>query len=344
MLGLLPTIAALGQPIDRLVGHDARSGRTVLDMRYAKRKGLGRELGVHRAALFGVLHDAVTAEGIEIVTGCTVTGYDNGHLLCGARWKGPFDLVVDALGATSPLRAALPRAGSPRPLKFGAIWGTVPWVDVGFERTALMQRYERASVMIGVLPVGRQEPGGPELASFFWSLEWQEHGALLARGYEAWREHVLGLWPETAPHIEALGSFEALSLARYQHHTVARPVGDRLVAIGDAAHSTSPQLGQGANMALLDARALTLALRMADVPDALATYAWLRRWHVRLYQALSLMLTPAYQSDSRVLPALRDLAVPIAATLPPLPQILATLVAGRIIDPFRALQLEPVKV
>ena len=31
-LGLLPAIAALGQPLDRLVGHDARSGRTVLEL------------------------------------------------------------------------------------------------------------------------------------------------------------------------------------------------------------------------------------------------------------------------------------------------------------------------
>jgi len=343
-IGLLPAIAALGQPLDRLVGHDARSGRTVLDMRYGKHKGLGRGLGIHRAALFGVLHEAVVAERIEIVTGCTITGYEDGCLRSGDRREGPFDLVVDALGAASPLRSALPEAGRPRPLKFGAIWGTVPWVDAGFERTALMQRYERASVMIGVLPVGRQTPGGPELASFFWSLKWREHEALRAQGYEAWRDRVLGLWPETAPHLEALGSFEGLSLARYQHHTATTPFGDRLVAIGDAAHSTSPQLGQGANMALLDARALTLALRMADVADALASYAWLRRWHVRAYQALSLWLTPGYQSDSRVLPVLRDLAVPIAATVPPLPQLLAALVAGRILDPFKALQLEAVQV
>jgi 2-polyprenyl-6-methoxyphenol hydroxylase-like FAD-dependent oxidoreductase len=343
-LGLLPAIAALGQPLDRLVGHDARSGRTVLDMRYGKLKGLGRGLGIHRAALFGVLHDAVVAEGIEVVTGCTITGYEDGHLLCGDRREGQFDLVVDALGAASPLRSALPQRGTARALKFGAVWGTVPWVDAGFERTALMQRYEQASVMIGVLPVGRQTPGGPELASFFWSLKWREHESLLARGYDAWCERVLGLWPEAGPHLQALGSFEALSLARYHHHTAALPVGDRLVAIGDAAHSTSPQLGQGANMALLDARALTLALRMADVADALATYAWLRRWHVRVYQALSLWLTPAYQSDSRVLPVLRDLAVPVAAVVPPLPQFLAALVAGRILDPFKALQLEAVQV
>jgi 2-polyprenyl-6-methoxyphenol hydroxylase-like FAD-dependent oxidoreductase len=343
-LGLIDRIAALGQPLDRLVGHDARSGRTVLDMRYAKFKGLGRGLGIHRAALFDVLHEAVVADGIPIATGMSVTGCEDGHLVFGSKREGPFDLVVDALGANTPLRGCLPRAGKPRPLQFGAIWGTVPWVDEGFDRTALMQRYERASVMIGVLPIGRQVVGGPALASFFWSLKWREHKVLLDGGFDAWSDRVRSLWPETAPHIAALGGFEALSLARYQHQTVALPIGERLVAIGDAAHSTSPQLGQGANMALLDARALTLALRMADVETGLQTYAWLRRWHVRAYQALSLMLTPAYQSDSRILPVLRDIAVPIATRVPPLPQFLAALVAGRVLDPFKALQLEPIRL
>ena len=40
------------------------AGASVLDMRYAALPGLGRGLGIHRAALFDVLHDAVVAAGI----------------------------------------------------------------------------------------------------------------------------------------------------------------------------------------------------------------------------------------------------------------------------------------
>ncbi len=77
--------------------------------------------------------------------------------------------------------------------------------------------------------------------------------------------------------------------------------------IGDSAHATSPQLGQGANMALLDALALTVALRDAtDLPHAMQRYATMRRWHVRLFQWSSAVFTPFYQSDSRLLPLLRD--------------------------------------
>jgi 2-polyprenyl-6-methoxyphenol hydroxylase-like FAD-dependent oxidoreductase len=342
-LGLLDRIRTMGQPIDRLIGHDAQSGRVVLEMRYAALPLIGRALGIHRAALFDVLHDAVLEAGIPVETGRPVTGGDAGRLMFGAQVEGPFDLVVDALGAGSPLRQSLPGARSARQLEFGAVWGTVPWAD-GFDSAALMQRYVRANVMIGVMPIGRQVPNGPALAAFFWSLRVREHGALLAQGFEAWRDRVLSLWPETAPHLEALGRFDSLTLARYAHQTLPTPIGEGLVAIGDAAHSTSPQLGQGANMALLDARALALALRESDLATALTRYAQLRRWHVRLYQALSLTLTPFYQSDSRWLPVLRDILVPIATTVPPLPQFLATLVAGRLLDPLKSLELKPVRL
>jgi 2-polyprenyl-6-methoxyphenol hydroxylase-like FAD-dependent oxidoreductase len=202
-----------------------------------------------------------------------------------------------------------------------------------------MQRYEQASVMIGMLPIGSQMAGGPRLGAFFWSLKWREHAALLAGGYDSWRERVVSLWPQMAGHVEALGGFENLTLARYQHQTIRLPVGERLVAIGDAAHSTSPQLGQGANMALLDAWGLAMALRGGEIGAALHDYAVMRRWHVRLYQALSLTLTPFYQSESRWLPMLRDVLVPIATSVPPLPQFLAALVAGKLLGPLRRMGL-----
>ena len=343
-LDLLEAIRALGRPLDRLIGHDAHSGRTVLDMRYAALPRLGRGLGIHRAALFGVLHGAVVESGIPVSTGAEITALEGGVLELGGRREGPFDLVVDAMGSNSPLRACVRGPARRRALPFAAIWGTVPWVDDGFDGAALMQRYVRSSVMIGVLPIGRQTTGGPDLAAFFWSVKADDYEDLVRTGYGAWSARVADLWPATAPHLAALGNFSNLSLARYQHQTAAVPVGDGLVAVGDAAHSTSPQLGQGANMALLDARALTVALRDPELGNALERYAALRRSHVRLYQAMSLALTPFYQSESRFLPILRDLVVPIATSVPPLPQFLAALVAGNLLNPLKQLGLSAVRI
>lgn len=53
------------------------------------------------------------------------------------------------------------------------------------------------------------------------------------------------------------------------------------VVIGDAAHATSPQLGQGTNLALLDAVALAHSLAYAaDLPSALAAYTRARKTHL----------------------------------------------------------------
>ncbi len=345
-LGLYPAMRSLGAPIDRLVGTDARSGRTVLEVGYGPLGPGAQALGVHRSALFKVLHDAVVEAKLPIRSGYTVNQVqrDQGKswLLSPQGLEGPFDLVVDALGAQSPLKPLARSPGRVRPLEYGAIWGTTPWTDTGFDRQALTQRYRASSVMIGVLPIGRTTPGGLDLAAFFWSLKPTEHAALVQSGFAAWRHSVEAHWPAAAPHLDALGSFEAMTLARYQHHTLPVPAGDGIAFIGDSAHSTSPQLGQGANMALLDAAALTAALDASDsVSDALERYATMRRWHVRLYQLLSLTLTPFYQSDSAIMPVLRDLLVGSVARVPPMPRLLAEMVAGQLLNPLRAIGLDP---
>jgi hypothetical protein len=60
---------------------------------------------------------------------------------------------------------------------------------------------------------------------------------------------------------------------------------------------------------------------------------------VRTFQARSLMLTPFYQSDSLVMPFVRDRLVATVAKIPPAPQFLASMVAGTVIDPFRRIGL-----
>lgn len=348
-LDLLEAIKALGTPLDRLHGADALSGRTVLDVRYKSLPGRGRGLGIHRAALFGVLHDAVLAAGIVVRTGHEVRALrdmpdgQRALLLPNDVQSEPFDLVVDCLGSSSPLKLYSADAGHARTLSFGAIWATLPWHGDGFAPTALTQRYRQARVMIGVLPIGRSAPDGADQAAFFWSLKPDDYAALRDGGIAAWKQAVLGHWPEIAPYLDTIADFPDLTLARYAHHTMPHPTGEALAFIGDSAHSASPQLGQGANMALLDARALYLGLRDHgdEIEKALANYRRLRRNHVRLYQALSAMFTPFYQSDSTLLPLIRDLVVSAISRVPPAPQILAAIVSGSLLSPLKKLELGP---
>jgi 2-polyprenyl-6-methoxyphenol hydroxylase-like FAD-dependent oxidoreductase len=342
-LGLLDDILALGSRIERLHGTDAKSGRTVLEVRYDARRGRRFGLAVHRAALFGVLYRAALRAAIAIETNVEIEALETGErvsLVCGnGKRLGPFDLVVDASGARSKLRQCLGDPAMPRPLTYGAFWASLAWRD-GFDQSALLQRYDKASVMVGVLPIGRPQTGAETMAAFFWSLKPDDADQVRAAGLDAWKARVISVWPDCEAFTSQIESFEQLSLARYGHHTMTLPAGRKLAVIGDAAHSTSPQLGQGANMALLDAAALSHALVHANSVDgALDAYAKARRWHVRIFQALSLSLTPFYQSDSSVLPFIRDRMVAALAKVPPGPQFLAAMVAGTVIDPFKRIGL-----
>ncbi len=332
-LGLTPAVEAMAQPIDHIFGREARRGRIVLDVRYDDLRAPRRALGVHRAALFEVLHRACLDAGVRFETGREMVAAGAGRLTDGEGVSTPaFDLVIDASGARSRIAAAL--GAAPRPLAWGALWATVPWPGQPFDARALQQVYRGASKMVGVLPVGAR-PGGPDrLATFFWSLRTDDYSGWRAAGLEPWKSEVRALWPETAGLLETLTDPDQLTMARYGHHTLARPVADRLAVIGDAAHSTSPQLGQGVNMGLLDAWSLTQALSShADLADALSAYAAARRWHVRLYQALSMGFTPFYQADGRILPWIRDHVLGKVSRLPLSPRLLAATVSGLLLDP-----------
>jgi len=346
-LGLAEALIARGSRLDRLYGLGSADGSVVLDVRYAALGADAFGLGIHRGSLFEALFDAVVARGIAVETGCEVTDVETGSggsvslVLDNGRKLGPFDLAIDALGARSPLIGRASKPVRQRPLTYGAVWANAPLAE-GFDPHALEQRYHRASVMVGVLPIGRRDEDETTLASFFWSLKPADHAQWQARGLDAWKADVLRHWPQTAPMLQAITSAEQLLLASYRHHTLPIPAGRGLAFIGDSAHSISPQLGRGANMGLLDAYALASAINEAeDIAGALQRYAAQRRFHVRLYQVASRLFTPFYQSDSYMLPLLRDRLVPPLARLPGIDRQLALLVAGLYGDPLRALKLGP---
>lgn len=339
-LGLFEMIRGLGSRIDRLYGADAHSGRTVLDVRYSALKGGRYGIAVHRAALFGVLYDAVLREAIDIETNIDVVSMEVG---AGSAWLitdtgrrvGAFDLIVDASGSRSKINKFAYKSRDPKPLAYGAYWASLKWHPDAFDERSLQQRYRKAGIMIGVLPIGKASVAGEKSAAFFWSTKPDEDAKLRSAGMTQWKDNILSLWPECSVYLDQIGSFDDMALARYGHHTLPFPIGRHLSVIGDAAHSTSPQLGQGANMALLDAKALAHALHSSsDLATALSLYASSRRGHIRSFQALSRAFTPFYQSDSRILPFIRDRLVPIISGIPPAPQLLAAMVSGTLIDPF----------
>ncbi|MEW6642336.1 MAG: DCC1-like thiol-disulfide oxidoreductase family protein [Pseudomonadota bacterium] len=342
-LQLDEAVLATGARIDRLFGKAVPSGRAVLDVRFAARGPASFGLGIHRGALFDVLCRAVVAAGIPIVTGRIVAAAPrdaDGRRMLAFREgppAGPFDLVVDTLGIGSPLLTTAGRA-----LPYGALWASLDWpADAPFDAHALEQRYVRASTMAGVLPIGRAPGNAAPQTAFFWSLRSDQLEAWRGRGLAAWKADVLQVWPATAPLLDQIDMPERLTFASYVHRTTPTAAEPGLVHIGDAWHATSPQLGQGANMAFLDAYALAKTLRQdSDATTAASRTIALRRNHVRLYQGMSALFTPVYQSDSRLLPLLRDRIAGPLSTLWPATRILAAMVSGLIGNPLSPLGLK----
>ncbi len=329
-IGAGDAVRSKGNAIQRMLGHEADSNRKVLNVWYSKDQDAHFGLGIHRASLFEAIYREVVAREVTIHTDSKVVSSNAGMIgLANGNAHGPFDLIVDSAGASSPLSPI-----KSTPLPYGAIWGTVDWPDTPLPTHQLSQCYRRADRMIGVLPVGTL-PGGQTLkAAIFWSMPRDAHSNWEHAGLAAWKTQATNLWPAFEPFAEQITEPAQMTMSRYAHGTLRQPWSPGVVHIGDAAHCASPQLGQGANMALLDALALARALDVETGDAALALYAKARRWHVLAYQTMSAVFTPQYQSDSRWLPHLRDRILYPVSQIPPGPKVLTSIVCGTMLPPL----------
>lgn len=319
-LGLLEGAIGYGARVNRLYGENT-AGRPVMDIRYGELDRRLFGLGIQRGALFALL-DSAWRESRSVRSNCCIVDIDaDAGTLVEANGEayGGYDLLLIADGAASQLRHRVVPARLDRAYPWGAQWCLLDaegwkWED------ELQQRYVKARRMIGMLPVGSRPDDPARRLSFFWSAsvsEMERNAVDKAFDPNSWREAVAQVWPAAAERLTSVDVPSGLATARYRDAVHGRWFRGRAALIGDAAHAMSPQLGQGVNMALLDARALRDALRhSARLPEALARYQAERSRHVDIYHFWSRWLTPVFQSDRDLAATLRDLCFHPLSRLP----------------------------
>lgn len=340
-LGCLEHMQQYGHRIDALYGW-IRSGRAIMQVKYAHLDP-GEVLfgmGVHRTSLCHVLDTALSSVPHQRWFGCEVNRIeDSGSEAIinftrdGHAHREVFDAILVANGSASHLRPpALVRLDRQYP--WGAMWLIRPLTNdlSSLDKPYLQQRYDGSSIMLGALPTGYVpgNPGAP-MVSVFWSLpisdmpRWQSEDFDLA----SWKHRVLELWPELSSLIANIRSHGELLPATYRDVIMSRWGTGRIGVIGDAAHAMSPQLGQGANMALLDATAIARAVAGSqDWENVWTQFHSARSGSIRFYQGMSRLLTPMFQSNIPGAGFLRDVAFPLAHLIPWVRRQMAETVAG----------------
>jgi 2-polyprenyl-6-methoxyphenol hydroxylase-like FAD-dependent oxidoreductase len=306
----------------KILGLEAKTagGRTVLDLSYADLHPAAHGLGISRSVLFDLLHARLKRSPARLVTNTEVVKIDDRHVIdkSGAR-HGPFDLIVVADGAHSALRARLmPQAHAPL-YPWGCVWTTVR-DSAGIGATSMLrQRVRGTREMMGFLPVGE------DLLTLFWSLPAAALAPDQPLDLDAMQRAVREIWPEAAGVVKDAVKANDFARATYRNVALPRWNAGPVLFIGDAAHGTSPQLGQGANLALVDA--WTLADTLANGGD-LDDFARRRNSTVRFYRQASHLLTPFFQSQVVPLGWLRDAVMGLSCRLPISRPLATTTLAG----------------
>jgi 2-polyprenyl-6-methoxyphenol hydroxylase-like FAD-dependent oxidoreductase len=236
---------------------------------------------IHRATLQRVLLEALGQEVVE--TGCEAVGCetetDGVTLLLGDGRRVPGAVLVGADGLRSRVRAEVLGDGEPLYAGYTA-WRAV--TPPGFlpRPTATSETWGRGH-RFGIVPL----PGD----RVYWYAtsnapagRRDEPGALkdaLLRVFAAWHPPIAELITATPE--------EAILRTDILHRRPVRRWGKgRITLLGDAAHPLTPNLGQGACLAIEDAVVLADCLRAATDPaGALKHYErlrWPRAWGIAL--------------------------------------------------------------
>lgn len=299
------------------------SGKRLIKLEYPRLRSELYALGVHRGRLFSMLFALAQKPGVTIRENARITDYKVTPAgvtlnLASGESTDLFDFIIATDGSRSSLRQT---SGIPFhciEYDYGALWTTGVCAAV---TNQLLQIVSGTRKLAGLLPIGKGE------CSFFWGLTAAQYENYQQQGFDRWKQEVLDLCPLSEELLSAVQGFDEFTFTTYRSVSMRRWHADRIVFLGDAAHPTSPHLGQGANLALEDAAIFAECLKQEpDFNAACQTYERLRSDKLRFYQQITRWLSPFFQSDGVIRGWGRDLFLPIMSQTPVLrEQMLKTL-------------------
>lgn len=312
-LGLRDAVVQAGAAIDTLQRFE--HGTEVLRLRYHERAEGLFGLGIRRSLLNGLLLDHARRAGALLRFGSGVVAVEEREDAVGIVLEGgdseSYDLVVVADGLSSRLRGTLPLRAVVRPCTWSVCSAIV--AGPGREgRTTLRQYHSGADAFIGLLPV---DPAASGDMSFFWNVPPDCTPSMPASVLHARRADLARFFPPADALLARLDPATELTVFSYAVVRMARWHTRRCVLIGDAAHGIDPQLGLGANLALVDGAMLADCISGvcgADVPAALAHYQKTRAPAVRRFERAGRSIAPLLQSDALAARMVRGAAFGLA--------------------------------
>jgi 2-polyprenyl-6-methoxyphenol hydroxylase-like FAD-dependent oxidoreductase len=321
-MGLLGEVVRRAETITELhaVKH---SGRTLTRLSYDCLGDGYCAYGVHRGVIFEAIHRSVQSLNIDVRLGCGVLSHREANRSIYAvddqgREHGPFDLLIGADGSRSTLRTAMRPAV--HEYQYGVLWAVGRCAGV---RGKLLQTVRGTRHLVGLLPIGEG------LCTLFWSAQRDDQARIRSEGFDVWQKCVTALCPVAEEIFEEVQGFDEVAFTDYRQVKMKAWHAGRLVLLGDSAHAMSPHLGQGANLALMDAAAIAAALAESpDISKAVSLYEVRRRSQTRYYAFLTRALTPFFQSNRRVLGWGRDVALPLMCRMPALRREMTAAMAG----------------
>ncbi|MFC5290105.1 FAD-dependent monooxygenase [Actinokineospora guangxiensis] len=309
-LGLGESLRAAAQP--QGIGVKSRSGRWMVRLRETDLVGrYGAPMyAMHRAELHGLLVEAVGSDGVRC--GHRAVGIDNHPDGATVRFEtasGPTevaaDLVIAADGVHSRTRSALfPDHGGATYAGYVCWRGIAPAGAVTPRNHPMWTDTWGRGGRFGAAPL----TGG---RVFWYASAGGAEGSMAQVGLSDLRERFAG-WHD--PIGALLDASDPATLLRNDIYYLGDPLPEfavgRVGLLGDAAHAVTPDIGQGACLAVEDAVVLAQSLaRHSDPGAALRAYDRARRPRTQKLAALSGRSARVQQTGHPVAAALRDLAV-----------------------------------